>query len=554
MTQKNQDHTIGSYLIKKLYEKGVRHVFGIPGDYVLDFYEQLVDSKLAVINTCDEQGAGFAADAYARLCGLGAVCVTYGVGGLKLVNTTAQAFAEESPVVVISGAPGMKEREINPLLHHKVRTFDTQMKIFEQITVACAILNDPETAPREIDRVISAALRHKRPVYIELPRDKVSVHIMRHRSILGTKQSSDRDALQEAITEALHMINNAEKPCTLVGAELKRYGLQDQLLEFVERTNIPVATTILGKSVISGYHPLCMGVYAGAISRESVRDYVESSDCLIIIGAYMTDINTGIFTAQIDQSRTLQITSEKIAIRHHIYDNVQMQDFLLELIKSCKQAKESDKNRKKIPHIDAPKPFSPIPRKRITVQRLFQCINSFLSDNMIVVTDVGDALFASTDLIMHERTEFLSPAYYACMGFAVPAAIGSQLAQPHMRPLVLVGDGAFQMTGMELSVAVRFDLNPIVVVLNNRGYATERQIVDGPFNDLQHWEFSKISQVIGGGRGYVIEDEEQLHKTLIEALEYKQGFCILDVRLGSGDISLALDRLTSALAKQVRSA
>src|SRR5438128_659119 len=163
--------SIGEYLIQRLHAHGVRHVFGIPGDYVLGFYEQLLRSPLRIINTCDEQGAGFAADAYARLRGLGVVCVTYCVGGLKVANTTAEAFAEKSPVVIISGAPGMKEREKNPLLHHKVREFDTQFQVFQQLTAASTVLSDPETAFQEIDRVLHTALRYKRPVYIELPRD-----------------------------------------------------------------------------------------------------------------------------------------------------------------------------------------------------------------------------------------------------------------------------------------------------------------------------------------------------------------------------------------------
>src|SRR5213594_1096895 len=162
---------IGEYLIQRLYAHGVRHVFGIPGDYVLGFYDMLERSSLRIVNTCDEQGAGFAADAYARLRGLGAVCVTYCVGGLKVANTTAEAFAEKSPVVVISGAPGMKEREKNPLLHHKVREFDTQFKVFKQLTAAATVLSDPQTAFQEIDRVLHAASRYKRPVYVELPRD-----------------------------------------------------------------------------------------------------------------------------------------------------------------------------------------------------------------------------------------------------------------------------------------------------------------------------------------------------------------------------------------------
>src|ERR687885_1098497 len=154
---------VGSYLIQRLYDHDVRHIFGVPGDFVLGFYQELIQSnKLKVINTCDEQGAAFAADAYARVNGLGVVCVTYCVGGLKIVNATAQAFAEKSPLVVISGAPGIKERIKNPLLHHKVRDFDTQKKVFEQLTVASAVLNDPQTAFQEIDRVLSSAIRYKR--------------------------------------------------------------------------------------------------------------------------------------------------------------------------------------------------------------------------------------------------------------------------------------------------------------------------------------------------------------------------------------------------------
>src|SRR5947208_4212031 len=201
--------TIGKYLIDQLYVHGVRHVFGIPGDYVLGFYDQLSRSKIRIINTCDEQGAGFAADAYARVKGLGAVCVTYCVGGLKVANTTAEAFAEKSPVVVISGAPGMKEREKNPLLHHKVREFDTQKKVFEQLTIASTVLSDPQTAFQEIDRVLHAALRFKRPVYIELPRDTISLPGIAHYRTPEIHERSDPRSLGAALAEAHEMIQRA---------------------------------------------------------------------------------------------------------------------------------------------------------------------------------------------------------------------------------------------------------------------------------------------------------------------------------------------------------
>src|SRR2546422_7825841 len=208
--QMKRGPSIGEYLIQRLYAHGVRHVFGIPGDYVLGFYDQLFKSKLRIINTCDEQGAGFAADAYARVKGLGAVCITYCVGGLKVANTTAEAFAEKSPVVVISGAPGMKEREKNPLLHHKVREFDTQKKVFEQLTIASTVLSDAQTAFQEIDRVLHAALRYKRPVYIELPRDMVSVPGVASHKPQVLHEESNPDTLREALAEAVEMINKAK--------------------------------------------------------------------------------------------------------------------------------------------------------------------------------------------------------------------------------------------------------------------------------------------------------------------------------------------------------
>src|SRR5215470_6963886 len=203
---------IGDYLIQQLYAHGVRHVFGVPGDYVLGFLHQLECSPLQVVNTCDEQGAGFAADAYARVNGLGVVCITYCVGGLKVANTTAEAFAEKSPVVVISGAPGIKEREKNPLLHHKVREFDTQKKVFEQLTVASTVLSEPQTAFQEIDRVLHTALRYKRPVYIELPRDMAFVPGIPHHKTAEIHERSEPKSLRSALDEAEEMINSARQP------------------------------------------------------------------------------------------------------------------------------------------------------------------------------------------------------------------------------------------------------------------------------------------------------------------------------------------------------
>ena len=423
--------TIDGYLIERLHALGVRDVFGIPGDYVLSFFDRLEHSKLRVITTCDEQGAGFAADAYARVRGLGVVCITYCVGGLKVANAIAGAYAEKSPVVVISGAPGMKEREKNPLLHHKVREFDTQKKVFEQLTVASTVLSDPQTAFREIDRVLHAALRYKRPVYIELPRDMVGVRGIAHHKPAEVHETSDPKVLREAVGEAVAMINAARRPVILADVEVHRFGLQETLLKLIEKTRIPVAATILGKSVIAEGHPLYLGVYEGAMGREDVRRYVEASDCVIMLGWFMTDINLGVFTARLDPARSINASSEKLTICYHNFENVRLKDFLRGLIaaklKPRKTILPARPNRKSV--------YKAKPGNvKITVKRFFERLNSFLEDNTIVVTDVGDALFGAADLFIHKRTEFLGPAYYASMGFAVPAALGAEIANPEAAP------------------------------------------------------------------------------------------------------------------------
>jgi TPP-dependent 2-oxoacid decarboxylase len=538
--------TIGEYLIHKLYAHGVRHVFGIPGDYVLSFFKQLEQSELKTINTCDEQGAGFAADAYARVRGMGVVCITYGVGGLKVANSTAQAYAEESPVVIISGAPGMEERKGNPLLHHKAKTFETQLRVFEQLTVATAVLDNPETACAEIDRVLGAAICYRRPVYIELPRDMVPKKVTHVEEPLRLPEM-DRRPLQEALQEAEAMINAARQPVFITGVELLRYGLQNSLLQLAEKTNIPVAGTILSKSTIDECHPLYLGVYEGAVSQERVRAYVENSDCVILLGTFLTDITLGIFTAHLDQGKSIHSTSEKTSIRYHTYHGVYLGSFIRELLKTNLKRREAP-----VTPSSAERSAMPAPTNQpITIERLFQQLGEMLDGNLFVISDTGDALFGATDMAIPRPTEFMASAYYASLGFAVPASLGVQLALPKLRPLVLVGDGAFQMTGMELTTAARYHLNPIVIVLNNYGYGTERPMLDGRFNDVYPWQTRYIPKVLNAGLSFDVYTEEEFDKALRAARAHTESFCIVEVHLDAKDFSPALLRMTSALGKRV---
>ncbi|OHB81673.1 MAG: preprotein translocase subunit Tim44 [Planctomycetes bacterium RBG_16_64_12] len=542
--------SVGDYLITRLLDYGVRDIFGIPGDYVLAFYVMLEESPINTVGCTREDCAGFAADAYARVNNIGAVCVTYGVGGFSLANSIAGAYAEKSPVVLISGSPGLRERYHNPLLHHRVGKFRTQFDVFHCLCGATTQLHNPDTAFREIDRVLDAVVRKRRPGYIELPRDMVSVVPEGPHTPFVTEQKSDPDALAEALAEATRRLSQSRRPMILAGVEIHRLGLQEQLLALAEGAGIPITTTMLGKSVISETHPLFAGIYGSETGREDVSEMVEQSDCVVVLGAFLTDIDLAIDTVGLDPTKCIYATSETLRISHHHFHDVLLADFLTGLVDAGSKSPKAPRP----PHPRAEEPdFQLRPDDPITIRRLIARVNVALDDSTVVIADVGDALFASMELVVHRQTEFLSPAYYASMGFAVPAALGTMVARPDLRPLVLVGDGAFQMTGMELSNIVRRNLSPIVIVLDNKGYGTERLLHAGDyqFNEIHPWQYHKLPQVLGGGTGYEVRTEGEFDRALRSAQADTTGMSLIQVHLDRNDKSQVLERLARNLGRNV---
>ena len=543
-------HTIGSYLIERLSSLGVRHMFGIPGDYVLGLYKLLEESPIQLVGTTREDCAGFAADAYARVNGIGAACVTYCVGGLNTVNAVACAYAERSPVVLLSGSPGLGERSRSPLLHHMVRDFRTQRDVYEHITVASVVLDDPATAAREIDNALAALQRYKRPIYLEVPRDLVNVPIAAggpHRNL--TQTVTDPDALAEAVEEVRAMLSGARAPVALVGAEIHRFGLHDALLNIVESLNIPVASTLLGKSVIREDHPLYIGVYGSLIGRDDVNRIVDESDCLLILGSVLTDLDVSGARPPSEQ-RTVHATADRIAIKRHTYDGVEFTDFIHALAEADLPVSTGSPVA-----VSAPLPPRPLrPDEPATLASLFALLNGYVDEDTVVVADVGESLFASVDLRVHRAAEFLAPAYYTSMGFAVPAAVGAALAAPNLRPLVLVGDGAFQMTGTELSTCVRYGINPVVIVLNNRGYSTERAIMEGTFNAIPNWNYEQVCALIGGGVPMSAHTHGELAEALRTAMADRTHMYVLNLHLDPEDRSPAMQRVAKRLGERVNSA
>lgn len=540
--------SIGSVLLDRLHSLGVKHIFGIPGDYVLTLYKLIEESPIQHVGTTREDGAGFAADAYARVHGIGALCVTYCVGGLNVVNAVACAYAERSPVVVLTGSPGLGERVRNPFLHHMVQDFNTQKEVFEKVTVAAVVLDDPVTAEREIDRALAALKRYRRPIYLEIPRDLVLAPVTGGPYQPPQEERSDPDALREAVAEVRSMLSAAERPVILAGAEVYRFGVQHELTRLAERMNAPVASTLLGKSVIREDHPLSIGVYNGLVGRDEVMQFVDEADCLVMLGSILSDVeDVRAHQTLLAQGRTIHATADAIAIKHHRYDRVLFEDF----VRALATAPMPSFPARVMPARTEGRPAPPAPDSPATLAGLFAHLDGLLNDKTLVVADVGEALFAATDLRIHHSAEFLSPAYYTSMGFAVPGAVGAAFADPSLRPIVLVGDGAFQMTGTELTTSLRYGQAPIVIVLNNKGYATEREMLEGSFNDIRNWEFEKVCDLIGGGVGHRVATHGDIVQALDAAMADAKQMHVLNVLLDPADRSPAMTRLAQRLAKRL---
>jgi indolepyruvate decarboxylase len=266
-----------------------------------------------------------------------------------------------------------------------------------------------------------------------------------------------------------------------------------------------------------------------------------------MLGVTLNDVDTGIYTARFDPHRLVRAAQGEVNIRFHRYPRVQLGDFLVAL------AKKVSPRREPLPILPVVGHGEVFPQgdRPMTIGRLIERLNTTLAPEMIVVCDVGDCLFAAIELRVRQRTEFLASAFYTTMGFAVPAALGAQVARPDRRALILVGDGAFQMTGTELSTHARLGLAPIVIVFNNAGYSTERYILDGPFNDIAAWSFHRLGEVFGPLRGYEAGTEEAFETALQSAIAERTCPSIINVHLSPKDPSPAMRRLSEHLSRRV---
>jgi TPP-dependent 2-oxoacid decarboxylase len=542
-----QKMTVGRYLILRLEEAGLEHMFGVPGDYVLDFMDRVVESPIHLIGNCNELNAGYAADAYARLKGIGAACVTYGVGGLSILNAASGAYAERAPVVFISGAPRASQRNAGTHMHHTLSSYQLQLEIFTKVTVDSVQLTNPHTAPEEIDRVLVNCLSEHLPVYIELPVDMVDATCRPPATLdFHRPHVSHAPALQECVREVAAMIDAAQRPVILAGVEIHRFGLGEALLRLAEKTGIPYATTIDGKTALPEKHPLFMGVYMGALSRDAVKAQVEGSDGLLSFGAMTTDVNTGGFTARLPEQHMVRAHKDRVRVSSHFYDRVWMGD-LIEAMTAGLGPHCCAVDHPEDPHA-ARGAYTADSSAPVRVGRFYDRLNRFLQPDHLVLAETGDAMFAASELYIGDPEGFISQAYYLSIGYALPATLGVCLARPDKRVVLLQGDGSFQMTAQELSTLVRHHCNPIIFLLNNDGYVIERLIHDGPYNDIQHWRYHELPAAFGGDAlSLEVRTEGELEAALKVAEGNTKRLVFINLHLPPNEGSAALDRLCTAL-------
>jgi len=507
---------VANFLIERISNAEVQHVFGC-ADRLSDTFFKNFDDKLECICTTDENHAGIAADAYSRAKGVGCACISGQRGALQISSAVACAYAEHSPVIVVGCMPdGL-----------------SQTGVFKKITCARTSLASPNTAGFEIDRVLEEMHYHKQPVYIELLESVVNKPIAYDVYKQGTPTAPEtvQKNLDEALEEVGVMLAQSKRPLIWAGVLVARFSLTKELEKFVAKTGVPVVTTPLSKSAISELHASSVGVCMEKATPDHVREKIEESDCVIVLGSV-----DGL--RFVDPDKSVVASVGHVKVKNHIYPSVGFQDFVRALLKRedlpVITPQRSSKVRPSFTPQDGP----------ITTQRFFEKINSILNPDLAVVVDCGDSLFGAIDLVT-DHYHFLCPAHYNNSGFAIPGALGAQLAQPKVRPLVLVGDGSFQKSCNELGTIAGLGLNPIVLVLNNRSHASCRLWSKKDVPEIAEWSYHDMIHVVGGD-GIKVQEEKHLETALSTALLDKRNLHIINVIVDKKDISPALKRATEA--------
>jgi indolepyruvate decarboxylase len=539
LTQVMNMPKLGQALLDAFKAHGAREIFGIPGDFVLPFFKVIEESgTLPFYTLSHEPAVGFAADAAARFrCSISVAVVTWGAGAFNLVNPVAGAYAERVPVIVVSGAPGISERGSGFQIHHMFRALDTQTRVFAEITCDQAVLDDPARAPEQVARVLRSAKERSLPVYIELPRDLVGAEVAPV-PVLPRRQA-DPGALAECVDEILDRFAKAVRPAVMVDVEVRRYGIEQNVARLAARLGAPVVTTFMGRGLLAEHANLMRGTYLGAAGRRDVTDLVEQADWLLLLGVIVSDTNFAVSERKIDRRATMLAIDRTVRIGHHTYPDIPIDELVDALVARAPAraapalaSGSSDALASQV-----------VNNSSLAPSDIAACVNDLFDrhGSMPIAADMGDCLFTAMEI---SNTALVAPGYYAGMGYGVPGGLGLCAASDG-RTMILVGDGAFQMTGFELGNCRRYGWDPIVIVFNNTSWEMLRVFQpESGFNDLDDWHFAELATVLGGD-GTRVRTRAELAVALEHAATTRGRFQLIEAMLPRGSTSETLARFVA---------
>lgn len=549
--------TVGDFLLSRLLEVGITEVIGVPGDFNLNLIEQIQTHEgIRFVGTCNELNAAYAADGYARSRGLAALLTTYGVGELSALNGIAGAAAEHIPLISIAGAPPLYATQGRYELHHSMADgdFDNILASVGQFTAA-AVRITPHNAVEEIDRAIHTAVREKRPVHIQVPSDITHLTIEAPGTPLDTSwPSSDPERLQTVTDRIVDLFSAARRPAMLIDLDVDRHGFAQSLQALAEKARIPYAQLSSGKALLDERNPLFIGTYNGAGSTPQVRLAVEDADFLITTTPRFIETNSGGFTQHLPADAMVDIGDQHVSIHGENYLGITVQELLDRLLERLQPvATPASENASSQNADDVPAQWNVRPEAPLSQERLWPRLARFLRNDDVVITDAGTSNIGMGAQRLPSGVKYINSGIWGSIGFTLPALLGSQLAAPDRRHLLLIGDGSFQLTAQELSTILREDLAPIIVVLNNRGYTIERWILGmhSGYNDIADWDYTRLPEVFCPGTSivsYSASTERELEDALTRIDAASTG-ALLELHLDPVDAPAGLRAFGPATAE-----
>ena len=550
-------YTVGDYLLDRLAELGVSEIFGVPGDYNLAFLDHIVAHEaIRWVGCANELNAGYAADGYGRLRGLSALVTTFGVGELSAANAIAGGYAEHVPVVHIVGGPSKDAQGTRRALHHSLGDGDFEhfFRISREITCAQANLM-PATACREIDRVLSEVREQKRPGYILLsidvarfPTEPPGAPLPRY-----TGGTSPR-ALTMFINAATELI--ADNQLTVL-ADLLVHRLQavDELEALLAADVVPYATLMWGKSLLDESSPNYLGIYAGSASAPQVRAAVEEAPVLVTAGVVFTDMVSGFFSQRIDPVRTIDIGQYQSSVAGDVFAPLEM-DAALDALAQILTRRQITSPPVPAPRAETHPVRTETPERDrpLTQQMLWDRLCEALTAGNVVLADQGTCFYGMADHRLPQGVTFIGQPLWGSIGYTLPAAVGAGVAHRERRTVLLIGDGAAQLTIQELGTFSREGLSPVIVVVNNDGYTVERAIhgPQAPYNDIVSWRWTDLPNVLGVANHLAFRAETygELDDALTAAAQHQDRMVLVEAVLPRLEIPTLLGKLVQPLSPE----